>query len=401
MNAKSFDMQKISGLLTCSFLLLSVIAGAQNDSVSTMKPEISGYFSEVVSVIHWKGFNPVWDNNLQNRTRLYWTPMHWMDLEVQARTRFLYGETVRNTPGYAASLDADRGITDLSWNLARGNNSLLNSQIDRLSLHFTGGPVEVTLGRQRINWGQTFVWNPNDIFNAYSFFEFDYPEKPGSDAVRLQYFSGIANRFELAVKADSGGRITAAGMARINWKNYDFQFLAGALDGEDLFAGFGWSGNISGAGFKGEASYFHPLNNARDTSGMLLISLSADYSFVNSWHLLGEMLYRYQNHRIPDLNIAEYLNTPASVKNLAIANVNLLAQLSIPIHELLNGSIAVMAIPGVKGIFASPSLSFSLADNLEASLSAQYFHGRFPNPATSLESTQSLAIAYFRLKLSF
>jgi hypothetical protein len=394
-------MQNISGLSSCIFFLLSFTAGAQDDSISTMKPEISGYFSDVVSVIHWKGFNPVWDNNLQNRTRLQWTPLHWMDMEVQARTRFLFGETVRNTPGYAASLDADRGITDLSWNLAEGNSYLLNSQVDRLFLHFAGGPFEITIGRQRINWGQTFVWNPNDIFNAYSFFEFDYPEKPGSDAVRLQYFSGIANRLELAVKADSGGRITAAGMARLNWKNYDFQFLAGVLDGEDLFGGIGWSGNISGAGFKGEASYFHPLSNAHDTTGMLLFSLSADYSFKNSWHLLGEVLCRYQDHRIPELNIAEYLNTPASVKNLAIANVNLLAQLSIPIHELLNGSIAVMAIPGVKGIFASPSLSLSLSDNLEASLSAQYFHGRFPDPATHLESTQSLGIGYFRLKWNF
>lgn len=394
-------MHKISGLFGSLFLLLSLTAGAQNDSVSLAKPEISGYFSDVVSVIHWKGFNPVWDNNLQNRTRLKWVPLRWVDLEVQARTRFLFGETVRNTPGYATGLDADRGIADLSRNLANGNSYLLNSQLDRVFLHFAGGPFEITVGRQRINWGQTFVWNPNDIFNAYSFFEFDYPEKPGSDAVRIQYFSGIANSLELAVKADSGGRITAAGMARLNWKNYDFQFLAGTLDGEDLFAGMGWSGSIYGAGFKGEASYFHPLSNARDTSGMLLFSLSTDYSFANSWHLLAEMLLRYQDRRIPELNIAEYLTTPASVKNLAIANVNLLAQLSIPIHELLNGSIAAMAVPGVKGIFASPDLTLSLSDNLEASLSAQYFHGRFPDPATSVESTQSLAIGYFRLKWSF
>ena len=36
-----------------------------------------------------------------------------------------------------------------------------------------------TAGRQRINWGQTFVWNVNDVFNAYSYFDFDYKERPG------------------------------------------------------------------------------------------------------------------------------------------------------------------------------------------------------------------------------
>ncbi|MFN8207379.1 MAG: hypothetical protein U0T82_08225 [Bacteroidales bacterium] len=394
-------MFKTCCLSGCILLIFSCNTGAQSDSALLLKPDVSGYFSEVGSVIHWKAYNPVWDNILQNRIRFSWTPVHWIDMEVQARTRFLYGETVRNTPGYAASLDADRGIADLSRNLAEGNTFLINSQIDRMALHFTGGPLEITLGRQRINWGQTFVWNPNDIFNAYSFFEFDYPEKPGSDAVRLQYFSGIANRLELAVKSDSGGRITAAGMAHLNWRNYDFQFLAGELDGEDLFAGIGWAGSIFSAGFKGEASYFHPLENARDTSGLMLVSISADYSFANSWHLLGELLLRYQDNSNSVVNITDYLNSPASVKKLAIADVNLLTQLSIPIHSLLNGSLAIMAIPGVKGMFASPSLSLSLSNNLEASISAQYFHGRFPDPVTSLESAQTLGIGYFRLKWDF
>ncbi len=86
---------------------------------------------------------------------------------------------------------------------------------------------QVTLGRQRINWGQTFVWNPNDIFNAYSYFDFDYIERPGSDAVRLQYFPSSSSVAEFAVKVDDENDITAAGLYRFNKWGYDIQFLAG------------------------------------------------------------------------------------------------------------------------------------------------------------------------------
>ena len=34
------------------------------------------------------------------------------------------------------------------------------------------------------------VWNPNDLFNAFSFVDFDYEERPGSDALRIQKYTG-------------------------------------------------------------------------------------------------------------------------------------------------------------------------------------------------------------------
>ena len=46
------------------------------------------------------------------------------------------------------------------------------------------------IGRQRINWGVNLAWNPNDLFNAYSLIDFDYQERPGSDAIRFQYYMG-------------------------------------------------------------------------------------------------------------------------------------------------------------------------------------------------------------------
>ncbi|MCK7542259.1 MAG: hypothetical protein MZV63_70990 [Marinilabiliales bacterium] len=67
---------------------------------------------------------------------------------------------------------------------------VLNTFIDRASVDFTAGTLQVSAGRQRINWSQALVWNPNDIFNTYSSFDFDYMERPGSDAVRVDLLTG-------------------------------------------------------------------------------------------------------------------------------------------------------------------------------------------------------------------
>ena len=91
----------------------------------------------------------------------------------------------------------------MSWNILTEKSFFLNTTIDRLWVDFNYGKLQVRAGRQRINWGQTLIWNPNDIFNAYSFFDFDYIERPGSDAVRVQYYPGSSSSVEAAVKVNS------------------------------------------------------------------------------------------------------------------------------------------------------------------------------------------------------
>jgi len=124
--------------------------------------------------------------------------------------------------------------------------------IDRLYLDYTSGNWQFRVGRQRINWGINTAWNPNDIFNAYSFTDFDYEEKPGSDAILAKYYINYASSIEIAVKAFDDWEKAVAGML-FSWNqwNYDFQLLAGYMQ-NNLVGGGGWAGNLWNAGFKGE-----------------------------------------------------------------------------------------------------------------------------------------------------
>jgi len=132
------------------------------------------------------------------------------------------------------------------------------SNWDRLNLNYSYGNWDITLGRQRINWGINTVWNPNDLFNSQNFLDTDYEEKPGSDALRIQYTTGETSSLEIAFHPDKEFKMKQSVLAAIykfNFRSFDFQILA-ARYLQDYSMGMGWAGNIKNAGFKGEINYF-------------------------------------------------------------------------------------------------------------------------------------------------
>ena len=68
---------------------------------------------------------------------------------------------------------------------------------DRLFIEWNKEKWNIRIGRQRINWGINLAFNPNDIFNAYNFLDFDYEERPGVDAARVQYYYGSFSGLDL------------------------------------------------------------------------------------------------------------------------------------------------------------------------------------------------------------
>jgi hypothetical protein len=316
------------------------------------------------------------------------------------RNRFLFGNLLNTYPGYADSFEADHGITSLSENVVNERDFLLNIQLDRAYASYTGNlagnVLQVTAGRQRINWGQTFVWNPNDLFNVYSYFEFDYEEKPGSDAIRIQYYSGAAAGIELAVKFDDSLKATAAGLYRFNRLNYDFQFLGGIAGQEDFVLGAGWSGSLFKGGFRGEGSWFRPIEKKNNEAGIFLMSAGYDYTLKNSLFLQLEGLYNGNDDSLNVIDIAQPGSTEISTKNLFLPGYSVFAALTYPFTPLFSGSLAGIVNFKSNVFFINPTLNISLTENLELTFTAQCI--RF---YASANSAQNVNFLFGRVKYSF
>lgn len=381
-------------------LLFSLFAGGASgqDKIS-----FSGYLSDMQTIYHipdhW-----LWENTLQNRVNLDFYPTSWLTGSLQLRNRAIFGSTLGKIPGYSEALGGDQGWLDMTWvtdgSLGDSAGYALTSTIDRLWLQFSFGNLEIKAGRQRINWGQTLVWNPNDIFNSYSYFEVDYPERPGSDALRISYYTGNASTIEVAANIDSADHVSAAGYFRFNTHGFDIQFMGGVYREEDLVLGTGWSGNLGSAAFRGELSYFRDLEQFKDTTGYLMTSIGFDYTFSNSLMIQMEGLYSAFAREIDINSFLQFYSGSLDVKNLGFTPWSFFSNISYPLTPLLSGAFATIWYPDWKGVYLGPSFDYSLNNNMDLSLILQYFTAEFEDPSGA-ENRDNNTFGFLRFKWSF
>jgi hypothetical protein len=328
-----------------------------------------------------------YDNIVHHRLESAWHLGDGFRLQADLRTRWISGYSAKNIPAYGAILEADPGLVDLSTNWIDRDGHILNSSIDRLHLSWEHERWEAHVGRQRINWGKTMVWNPNDLFNTYSWLDFDYEERPGTDAIRLAYNWGVASSVEAGYKAATNPSETVfAAMYRGSLGTYDVQAIAGHYQGDWVLGG-GWSGYVQTSGFKAEASVFLP-------DGSLSASLGADHMMDNGTYLVGEILYNGGYSDQPG-NEAALFQVP-SADNLFISKTAYFAQAYGSPHPLVNVSLGLMGSFTDSIVLVIPQASVSVRENLDFLVLAQILRGR---ELKSLSPTPNGI--YLRLKWSY
>lgn len=393
------------------FTFIFLFSFAQNvlaqDSLMTKRTfkeivQINGYLKNMQTV-NFVNLDAIGiDNLIHNRINIKAYLNDNLTASVGWRNRVIFGDQVASIPGYGDALSRDNGMVDMSWSIVNKQPFVLHSTIDRLNLNYVKDNLEITVGRQRINWGVAMVWNPNDWFNTYNFIDFDYEERPGTDAVRAQYYlkNGMSS-FDFAVNRTYFKKSTYAGKFKFNTSGYDIQLLAGKYLDDAAF-GLGWAGNLGDVGFKGETSVFLPTEKALSQQKVFVGTATFDYSFPNSLYVNGAYLFSSNG-------IDKPINLEGGTNSLLLGSFgNLTAKTlfptknatfltaSYPISPLWNASLAGMYGFGMNLAFISPNISVSLREDLEAVLVGQSFY---------MEQNEKMKLLgngfFFRLKWSF
>jgi len=383
----------MKNILLSSGLLIFLVSNLSSQE-ATEKVSLNGYITTMESAMFdTLSANIMFETLLHNRMNFKGYINNNITFAAEVRNRLISGDMVKMGKIYSGMIGNDQGLVDMSWNLLDENSFFLNTSVDRLYLDFNYNKFQLRIGRQRINWGQTFVWNPNDIFNAYSFFDVDYIERPGSDAVRLQYYPSFSSVLELVVKADSENDITAAGLFRFNKWSYDIQFLGGYSNSSDIVAGIGWSGTIGSLSFRGEGSWFRPLKSFSDTSGTTIITAGIDKIFSDN--SIAQIQIMYSNDPLDLKSFTNLYTGNLSARDLAFSKFSAFGQFSWAATPLMNIGLSAMWFPDLKGYFAGPSFDYSLAENVDFSLIWQNFRGKLEDTKTKMN------MVYLRIKYSF
>ena len=188
---------------------------------------VNGYLKNMFSV-NDVGDSSLVDNLIHNRLNFRWYPNDNFFFYGALRTRLYLGDTPKAFDNFERIIEYDNYRFDLSWTLYDNDAVFLHSEIDRFYFQWAANNWNVKIGRQRINWGINSIWNPNDIFNAYSYFDFDYEERPGTDAARVEDFTGTNSSFDFAINipaesTDLIGRKTNIFTTALMWKNKEME----------------------------------------------------------------------------------------------------------------------------------------------------------------------------------
>ncbi len=341
------NMNKAFLLSFALFFTFSILVLKAQESFhkNESKLRFSGYMKEMPSLQFSGNFDEVLRNNLlHNRLNFAWHPSNHFTIVAEARNRFMAGETLKRYPFLTDILEDDSGYMDLSRVWASGKGWALHTSIDRLYIDFKLEKIQIRAGRQRINWGINMVSNPNDLFNNYSFFDFDYVERPGSDAIHIQYFPTGMSRFELAASpAKEAGQSVVAGLYSFNTGGYDIQFIGGYYRSR-LAVGGGWAGNIKSTGFKGELTFFSDLDSVEyKNRANLVAAISFDHLFSNNIYGFAEFLYNGGYNR-QHTSIFD-LNQPLRADNIFISEYAATVSIMYPFSPIFSGSLALMYLP--------------------------------------------------------
>ena len=367
------------------------------------KLEVGGYikFLQITNFFDDSGspipLSPITNNFFHNRINLAYYPNEKWKVVAEMRNRLFYGEQVKLTPGYGRSIDQQSGLVDLSIRWVDEGGVVLHSIFDRAYVNYATEKVDVRLGRQRINWGLNLIWNPNDLFNALNFLDFDYEERPGTDALRVQYYTGILSKAEIAFAPDDTiANSIGAAMYKFNFKGYDIQTLAGYYRG-DAALGAGWEGNLGSAGFKGEGTVFIPMEPSSDSSSSVVGSITVDYLFGNGVYAAAALLYNSNGENAgASANNGLFTGQP-SAKNLFPAKWAYAINASGNVSPLFSLSAAVIYSPTNQLTVLAPTLTYSIKENwdLDAILQS-LFWSPFGQPYGHGGSS-----AFFRMRWSF
>jgi hypothetical protein len=348
------------------------------------------------------------DHLIHLRLNTKWYATQSITTALELRFRAFYGQSVEKIPNYKSLIQTPNDFADLDAFLWETDKSLGYLEVDRLWFDYYKNNLQVTLGRQRVAWGTCWVWNPTDLFNPLNVLDFDYEERPATDAIRVQYYTGPVTKLDVAYKpANDPNNQILAGLWSLNRWDYDFNLIAG-MRFKRWLAGFSWVGDILEAGFRGEILIsqapdmpdtnfiYEPINQSSLSSSenpIINFALSGDYTFPNTFYIHTEVLYN---------NVGKTSNTflfqPEANKLglLTAARWSIYQEFAYDITPLFRGSLFGLFNPNDKSFVIVPSINYSVITNLDLFLITMFFEG---NPLTEYGEYGTSFFA--RIKFSF
>lgn len=192
-------------------------------------------------------------------------------------------------------------LFDGNWKIAGSSHAEWRHLFYRGYVQLTTGPLDLTVGRQRIAWGVGRLWNPIDRFNAIPPLAVQPDQSQGIDSVDARWsFDGFD--FLEAVYAPGSSRDEARYALRLHGVVLDSDLsLMGGVFEKAPTAGLDLARNLGDAAVRLELVYTHPRQKVwkidwsrrrrLDDFVQLVASIDYTFDFADGIYVLAEHLY--------------------------------------------------------------------------------------------------------------
>ena len=303
-------------------------------------------------------------------------------------------------------------LVDLTWTVPEGGGATtVQGRTDRLLVESEAGPVTWTLGRQPVSFGTGLFFTPLDLVNPFFPGTIDTEYKPGVDALRVEAYGGL--RFQQTLVAAWVGdcAVTTDGcladsddLALVSWSRVtlgvsDLGLFLGEVR-EDEVIGLSVVSALGPVGVHADASVTLPAGGG---DPFVRAVLGADGRPGPKTSLSGELYVQSNGAADP----ADYLLQAMGPRYVhgelwALGRFYTALSLSQELRPTLTGSLALIANVEDPSALLLPSLSASLADEVDLSAGAYVGLGARPEGLDMHSEFGLLPVtAYLRLAAYF
>ena len=273
-------------------------------------------------------------------------------------------------PGGSAARTGD--WLGLDWDLHSGSNTKWRHRLDRISLGFSGGPLEVIIGRQAVSWATTLILTPADPFAPFNPSDPFREYRGGIDAFRVWVFTGPFSEIEAVVRPTEtafGTTVTALGRVQTSKGGWAFGTWAGILHDQPAGALF-TTGALKATAIRAElAIREHP--NAEVT---MRGAIGLDRFFTPG----GKNLYfavelQYDGFGAQNTSkLLETINSKPFIQGdmQTIGQWTVASQLSYQVHPLVGVSGLTLVNARDRSVLVSPGLNWSATSSLTVTAAA-------------------------------
>ncbi|MCP5104026.1 MAG: hypothetical protein GY950_11635, partial [bacterium] len=230
--------------------------------------------------------------------------------------------------------------------------------LDRAYVDLYFKKFDVSVGKQRVAMGVSYIWAPLDVFNRVNMFE-PKEEKPGANAVKVYVPLGSSSSITGVFSPDDNFSSSRSGLrAQSQLFGVDAALTVIRL-GETATSIYGL--DLRGENFVGwwlEAGYFvSPLQKDKK------IVLGFDYTFPlkRSLYWLNEFYYDSGGER--DSSKYDYQSLLSGLR-FTLGKTYLFSMLRYTVSDFISASVSYIGNLGDGSYFINPALSYEISQNV-------------------------------------